>query len=107
MVKYTTNHTEVDKFFGCSVPYSEPYWYQGHPSAYYNKSHAVFRKYVRDFVDRELMPNCGLWDEQGSFPADLPKKIGAAGLFHVSCRYTLYKKYGDKHGKPTFGNTGS
>ncbi len=105
VVKYTPLHSELGKPFGCSIPFSEPGWYFGQPSPYYNKSHSVFRAYVRDFVEREMIPYCHQWDESGTYPPELHTKLAAAGLTYAASRYAL-KPYGNKFGKPKFGDTG-
>jgi alkylation response protein AidB-like acyl-CoA dehydrogenase len=50
--------------FGSNVPFAEPGWYRGVATAYYNESHVQLRKKVRDFVDRELLPNVDKWEEE-------------------------------------------
>lgn len=44
--------------FGEQIPYGDPAWYQGANSPYYNDSHRKFRAAIREFVDKEIMPNC-------------------------------------------------
>jgi len=44
---------------------SEPLWYQGYPTPYYNKSHVAWRKKLRDFVEEHMMPIISEWDEAG------------------------------------------
>lgn len=43
--------------FGEQIPYGDPYWYQGFKSPYYKETHLKFRKKVREFVEKELLPN--------------------------------------------------
>jgi len=35
---------------------------------------------VRAFVDKEIMPYCGDWDEAGEYPRDLASKAYEAGV---------------------------
>ncbi len=50
------------------------------PSPHLNDSHEAWRKSVRVFVEREVMPHVAEWDEAGAFPRTLHKKAAAAGL---------------------------
>ncbi len=68
-----------DSGFGSDVPFSEPSWYRaGFQSPYYNDSHRAFRAKVREFVDRELIPNVDDWEKAGAVPADLPIKLSVS-----------------------------
>lgn len=63
------------------VPFAEPSWYRGTPTAYYQEKHVKWRKKVRDFVEKELKPNANKWDEEGNAPfPELRKKAYAAGV---------------------------
>lgn len=46
-----------EDLFGEQIPYGDPYWYQGFKSPYYKETHRKFRKKVREFVEKELLPN--------------------------------------------------
>jgi alkylation response protein AidB-like acyl-CoA dehydrogenase len=74
------------RLFGSNVPFAEPGWYRGIASPYYNDSHVALRAKVRDFVDKELLPNVDEWEEaccqQGrevDFKA-ITRKAAAAGI---------------------------
>jgi hypothetical protein len=54
-----------------SVICTDPTWYQGWHSPYYNASHVALRAFVRQWVDQHIMPNCDEWDEKKSLPKDL------------------------------------
>ncbi|CAE8713343.1 unnamed protein product [Polarella glacialis] len=54
--------------FGSDVPFAEPAWYRGNPTAYYQEKHAKFRDKVRAFVDEHLKPFADEWDEAGQCP---------------------------------------
>lgn len=49
-------------------------------SPHLNDSHEAWRKTVRGFVDREIMPHVNEWDEAGAFPRELHKKAADIGL---------------------------
>ncbi len=50
------------------------------PSPHLNDSHEAWRRTVRAFVDREIVPHVNEWDEAGAFPRELHKKAADAGL---------------------------
>lgn len=49
--------------YGEEIPLGEPSWYQGLNSPYYTPSHAAWREKLRLYVDAELMPIVGEWDQ--------------------------------------------
>lgn len=53
------------------------------PSPHLTESHEAWRKTVRAFVDREVMPHVSEWDEAGGFPRELHKKASAIGLIGI------------------------
>ncbi|KAF4620211.1 hypothetical protein G7Y89_g14610 [Cudoniella acicularis] len=61
------------------IPFSEPPWLMGLPSAYYNESHRKWQKTCRALVD-ELMADAGEWERAGDVPADLYSKFAAANF---------------------------
>ncbi|WDI31703.1 acyl-CoA dehydrogenase family protein [Hyphococcus flavus] len=50
------------------------------PSSHLNDTHEAWRKTVREFVDREIMPHVNDWDEAGAFPRELHKQAAKTGL---------------------------
>jgi citronellyl-CoA dehydrogenase len=47
----------------------------------FTAEHQLFRKTVRDFVEREIEPSVDRWEREGAFPAhELFPKLGALGL---------------------------
>jgi hypothetical protein len=44
--------------FGELIPFGDPYWYQDQVSPYYKETHRRLRSYVRNFVEKEIMPFC-------------------------------------------------
>jgi alkylation response protein AidB-like acyl-CoA dehydrogenase len=67
--------------FGDQIPFADEAWYQGFATPYYTESHVEFRKKVRDFTEREIIPYVHEWDEAGEMPHELRKKAYAAGLY--------------------------
>jgi alkylation response protein AidB-like acyl-CoA dehydrogenase len=70
----------VDNLYGDQIPFGDPTWYQGWNSPYYKPSHYQFRTIVREFVDKEIAPNCHEWDEARQIPKELFKKVADSGL---------------------------
>ncbi|HWC37854.1 MAG TPA: acyl-CoA dehydrogenase family protein, partial [Acidimicrobiales bacterium] len=47
----------------------------------FTAEHQLFRKTVRDFVEREIEPHVDRWEREGAFPAhELFPKLGGLGL---------------------------
>ena len=64
----------IPKIFWChihtfsGIANSDPNWYQGWHSPYYNKTHVELRAYTRSWVDKHIAPFCHEWDEAKSIP---------------------------------------
>jgi len=50
------------------VPFSEPPYLMGLPSAYYTESHRKWQKTCRAFVDETMMPHAAEWERDGDVP---------------------------------------
>ncbi len=51
---------------------------KAHPAL--TEEHEAWRDTVRRFVEREVLPHAGKWDEAGEFPRELYRKAAEAGL---------------------------
>jgi alkylation response protein AidB-like acyl-CoA dehydrogenase len=90
-----SNPLQVGEAFGDMVPFGDPMWYQDWYSPYYDESHRNVRKYVRDFVEKEIMPFTHEWDEAKEIPRELYEKAAKAGILaacvgHVEQEYLPY-----------------
>lgn len=47
---------------------------------WYREEHRAFQASLRRFVEREIMPHVGEWDEAGEFPRDLYRRAAEVGL---------------------------
>ncbi len=47
---------------------------------HFTEEHAMLRSTVRDFMEREVIPNGDAWDEEGWIPAEVVRKLGDLGL---------------------------
>lgn len=56
----------------------------------FTEEHKIFRQGLRDFLDREVMPNIDQWEEEQRMPKDLWPKFGEMGYFGLN--------YPDKYG---------
>jgi len=62
------------------TPYASP-TYMRKNSPYYSESHHKFRKAMRDFIEREIVPTAADDDEMGVDPTpELHRKMGEAGI---------------------------
>ena len=58
---------------------------QTNPYQPFTEEHAMFRKSVRQFVERELNPHCDEWEAAGIWPAhEILKKMGDSGFLGLS-----------------------
>ncbi|KAF9136238.1 hypothetical protein BGW39_003683 [Mortierella sp. 14UC] len=66
--------------FGEMVPFGDPSWYQQWGSPYYKESHRRLRRFMRAFVDTEIMPYVHEWDEAKQVPMSLFRKCAEHGI---------------------------
>jgi len=50
------------------------------PCPHMTESHEAWRKTVRAFVDKEIVPHVNAWDEAGKFPRELHRRAASIGL---------------------------
>ena len=51
---------------------------------YFNAEHQLFRKSLRDFLDKEAMPHIDTWEEQGYSSREFWKKFGEMRYFGLN-----------------------
>lgn len=49
----------------------------------FSEDHGAFRRTVREYVERELVPHALEWDERGEFPLGLFQEFGKLGFFGI------------------------
>ncbi|KAI9294847.1 acyl-CoA dehydrogenase NM domain-like protein [Neoconidiobolus thromboides FSU 785] len=86
------NHLS-ENAFGDMVPFGDPSWYQDWNSPYYNESHRKLRKAVREFVDREIMPNVHEWAEANSVPKEVLTRCSKLGIASAFCGKTVVQRH--------------
>ena len=52
-------------------------------SPYFTEEHEMFRKTVRNFVEKEIAPHADEWEAQEDFPNDVFKKSGELGFLGI------------------------
>lgn len=50
---------------------------------YFGRAHDMVRRSVKEFVDKEIIPNVDEWEEIGEFPGTLYKKAGEVGILGI------------------------
>ena len=53
---------------------------------YLTAEHELFRDQVRRFVDTEVKPHAEAWEEAGSVPREVLRRMGELGFLGVRCR---------------------
>lgn len=51
-----------------NVPFADPSWHKNDLYPYYRDSHRKLQRFIRDYVDREILPNVEQWERQGFVP---------------------------------------
>ncbi len=51
---------------------------------YFNQEHELFRQSVRDFVQKEVVPNINKWEEQEMIPREVFKRMGELGFLGIN-----------------------
>jgi len=51
---------------------------------YFNAEHELFRQSVRDFVQKEIVPNVNLWEEEEKIPREVFKRMGDLGFLGIN-----------------------
>ncbi|KAI5808680.1 putative acyl-CoA dehydrogenase [Peziza echinospora] len=80
--------------WGELIPFGDPSWYQGYPSAYYNETHAALRNEVRAWMEEKVEPFLNEWDEAKRVPEEIYKEMGTRGYLsgllgvHFPTQYT-------------------
>ena len=55
-------------------------------SIYTTPEHELLRDQVAKFIAREVEPHAAAWEETGSVPRDVLRRMGQAGLFGLMYR---------------------
>ncbi len=68
----------------------------------FTSDHELFRKTVRDFAEKELLPNRKEWEAARQFPEELFKRAGQLGLFGICYPESVGGSGGDYWFKAVF-----
>ena len=50
-------------------------------TTHFSEAHEMFRKTVRDFIEKEIKPNIEQWEEDEIFPRWVFERAGELGIF--------------------------
>ncbi|KAI1299001.1 putative acyl-CoA dehydrogenase [Xylaria venustula] len=62
------------------VPFSDPSWLMGLPSAYYTESHHRFQRAIRPFIQKYLLDRAIEWDKAGTVPEHVYHDFAEANM---------------------------
>ncbi|KAI0549162.1 putative acyl-CoA dehydrogenase [Xylaria curta] len=62
------------------IPFSDPAWLMGLPSAYYTDSHRKFQKAIRPFIQRHLIDCAIEWDKDETIPEYVFENFAKANM---------------------------
>jgi acyl-CoA dehydrogenase len=69
------------------------------PSPYFRDEHDMLRDQLRRFVDQEVKPHAESWEETGSVPRDVLRRMGALGFLGI--------RYPEQYGGSALDSLGS
>jgi Cytochrome b5-like Heme/Steroid binding domain/Acyl-CoA dehydrogenase, N-terminal domain len=70
----------ANELFGELIPFAEPAWYTGLSSPYYRESHHRLRKFMRNYMDENIIPHVFEWEEKKQQPKELFKQVAQQGF---------------------------
>lgn len=70
----------ANELFGELIPFAEPAWYTGLCSPYYRESHHRLRKFMRNYMDDNIIPHVFDWEEKKQQPKELFKQVAQQGF---------------------------
>ena len=53
-------------------------------SQYFNQDHQLFRQSVRQFIEKEVIPNASIWEAERQIPKSIFKKMGDLGYLGIN-----------------------
>src|SRR3990167_7752914 len=54
------------------------------PRSYFTTEHEIFRKTVRSFVEKELLPHKTKWESERFVPKEIFKRLGEEGFLGIN-----------------------
>ncbi|CAH7675381.1 acyl-CoA dehydrogenase/oxidase [Phakopsora pachyrhizi] len=91
--------TRHEPFGNQLTPFSEPSWYNGLPSPYYNESHIKLRKIAREWTETHLVDQAHDWEENGSIDHKTYERAAQDGLILPNLGGLRIPKEWTRHGK--------
>lgn len=62
------------------IPFSDPSWLMGLPSAYYTESHRKFQQAIRPFIQKHLIDHSIEWDKSETVPEHVFRDFAKANM---------------------------
>lgn len=63
-----------------NIPFADPSWHTDNAHLYYKDSHRKLQRFIREYVDSEIIPNAGEWEAQGYVPEEAYQRHAELGL---------------------------
>lgn len=63
-----------------NVPFADPNWHTDTGNPYYKDSHRRLQRFIREYVDSEIVPNGAEWEAQGYVPDHAFKRHAELGF---------------------------
>ena len=62
------------------IPFADPSWHTDLAHPYYKDSHRKLQRFIREYIDSEIMPNAGQWESQGYVPEEAYQRHAQLGF---------------------------
>lgn len=63
-----------------NIPFADPNWHTDKGNPYYKDSHRKLQRFIREYVDAEIIPNGAEWEAQGYVPDHAFKRHAELGF---------------------------
>ena len=63
-----------------NIPFADPNWHTDKGNPYYKDSHRKLQRFIREYVDSEIIPNGAEWEAQGFVPDHAYKRHAELGF---------------------------
>lgn len=63
-----------------NIPFAGPSWHKETTHPYYKDSHRKLQRFIREYVDSEVTPKAGEWEEQGYVPDEAFQRHAQLGF---------------------------
>ncbi|KAL4895008.1 acyl-CoA dehydrogenase/oxidase [Aspergillus ambiguus] len=74
------------------IPGADPSWHRRRDHPYYKPSHHRLQRFVREYVNRDIVPNVEEWEKTGEIPVESFRRHAALGFLAASA-FPIPKEY--------------